>query len=583
MIFNRYALPFFFFLYACSIGATSVLPADSLWAIVGGTLIEPDGRQVIENSVLLLEGDRIRAVGRRGEVSVPEEAGIIDASGKFLLPGLVDAHIHIFQSGGLYTRPDVIDLRKYRPYEEERQWLRDHAGDLMRRYLAAGVTTVIDVGGPMYNYVLRDSLNQKRKSPHIYLTGPLVSTYQPQAFNIEDAPIIEVADAGAARTLVQQQLPYRPDFIKIWYIARSEEMARENYEIVKATVEEAHRHDLPVAVHATQLETARLAVQAGADFLVHSVDDQVLDPSFIALLKEQEVVYCPTLVVSKNYGKTFLQKLDLDSLDFALANPEALGSLFDMRHLPEGRSRMSAMREREDQVMGRYERQDSVMAENIKKLLAAGVPVATGTDAGNIGTMHASSYFAELQAMQDAGMSLWELLEASTINGARAIGREAEFGSLRPGKRADLLILNADPLTSLNHWQQIYRVVAGGVVFDPAELYSPSPADLAQQQLNAYNARDIEAFLEPYAEDVALYNFPNEPISVGKERMRRSYSALFERAPDLHCELIDRIVMGNTVIDQERVTFQEGEPPLNAIAIYKIEEGKIAEVYFIAN
>lgn len=130
-------------------------------------------------------------------------------------------------------------------------------------------------------------------------------------------------------------------------------------------------------------------------------------------------------------------------------------------------------------------------------------------------------------------------------------------------------------------------LINGAILIDPLEYEAmpdtvkPTPAELAQQQLEAYNARDIEAFLEPYADEVELYNFPNQPISVGKERMRRSYGKLFEETPDLHCELVDRMVMGNTVIDQERVIFRKGEPPLNAIAIYKIIEGKIAQVYFI--
>ncbi len=562
-------------------GHCSASPSDSLWAIAGATLIDPVERQVRPNAVLLIEGDRIKAVGRAGEIEIPDGVRQVDATGKYLVPGLVDAHIHIFQSGGIYTRPDVFDLRKYRPYEEERQWLKMQAGDLMRRYLAAGITTVVDVGGPMYNYALRDSLNREGDAPAIYLTGPLVSTYQPDAFKVEDAPIIEVADVEEARTLVQQQLPFNPDFIKIWYIARNQEMAEARYDLVKATIEEAHSHNLPVAVHATQLETARLAVRAGADFLVHSVDNEVVDQDFIDLLKTRGAVYCPTLVVSKNYGMTFLQKQAFSPADFTIANPFVLGTLFDMRHLPEGRERTEAMRSREEQILDRYERQDSIMAENIRRLLSAGVPIATGTDAGNIGTLHSSSYQNELRAMQRAGMDLWQLLEASTINAAKAIWQQAEFGSLEAGKRADLLLLDEDPLQSLDHWNAIHSVVAGGVLQRSAELLRPTPAELAQQQLNAYNARDIEAFLKPYADNVELYNFPKQPIGVGKERMRRNYGELFEESPDLHCELVDRIVMGNTVIDQERVIFRKGEPPLDAIAIYKIREGKIAQVYFI--
>jgi len=101
-----------------------------------------------------------------------------------------------------------------------------------------------------------------------------------------------------------------------------------------------------------------------------------------------------------------------------------------------------------------------------------------------------------------------------------------------------------------------------------------------QQQLNAYNARDIEAFLEPYSDDVEIYAFPEELQAKGKEKMRPQYASMFEALPDLHCELINRIVNGNTVIDQEFVTLSEGRT-LEAVAIYEIEDGKIAKVYFM--
>jgi len=107
-----------------------------------------------------------------------------------------------------------------------------------------------------------------------------------------------------------------------------------------------------------------------------------------------------------------------------------------------------------------------------------------------------------------------------------------------------------------------------------------SPEQLAQQQLNAYNGHNLEAFLAPYAEDVKVYTFPNKLNFEGKETMRKNYQFI-ENNPDLHCELVNRIVEGNTVIDHENVTVSKDKPPFKAIAIYKIKDGKIAEVYFI--
>ncbi|MEM0992673.1 MAG: nuclear transport factor 2 family protein [Bacteroidota bacterium] len=107
-----------------------------------------------------------------------------------------------------------------------------------------------------------------------------------------------------------------------------------------------------------------------------------------------------------------------------------------------------------------------------------------------------------------------------------------------------------------------------------------SPAKLAQMQLDAYNARNIEDFLKPYADSVKIYNFPNTLIMDGKSAMRTAYASMFQRTVNLHCELVNRMVMGDTVIDQERVT-GIGDEPLKAIAIYKIRAGEIVEVYFI--
>ena len=104
---------------------------------------------------------------------------------------------------------------------------------------------------------------------------------------------------------------------------------------------------------------------------------------------------------------------------------------------------------------------------------------------------------------------------------------------------------------------------------------------LAQEQLDAYNNRDAEAFILPYAEDVKVFNFPNQLLYEGRDEMYGLYGRMFSRTPDLHCKLVNRIVLGNTVIDQEEVTIRKEEPPMRAIAIYKIIDGKIAEVYFI--
>lgn len=543
-------------------------------ALVNGRMLDVERRKVLPETSVLIEDGRIVAVGPSRSVAIPGNAEIIDCRGKWIMPGLVDAHVHLFQSGGLYTRPDVIDLRRYRAYEQEREWVRDNAGDLLARYLAAGITTIVDIGGPLTNYALRDRFNTAAQSPTILLTGPLISTWQPPAFAIEDAPILQPGTPEEARALVREQLPHRPDFIKIWYIVRPDLPAEGSLPIIQAVIDEAHRHELKVAVHASQLNTARLAVQAGADVLVHGIDDVPVDRQFIELLKQRRVSYIPTLTVYRGYRESLAGTFLPGSRDLALANPFVVGTLFDLRHLTERHGySLTARRPSPPEV-------EQLRLRNLKVVHDAGINVATGTDAGNIGTLHASSYLAEALQMRSAGLDNWDVLRASTINGAKILGQERSSGSLVRGKRADVVILDRDPLQNLDNLQYIHRVINRGTVLDPATLIDNSPAALAQRQLNAYNGRDVEAFLEPYGDDVQVYSYPGKFLYRGKAQMREHYSSMFAKAPELHCELLSRIVLGNTVIDQERITGR-AEGVIHAAAIYTVEAGKIVRVEFI--
>jgi hypothetical protein len=107
------------------------------------------------------------------------------------------------------------------------------------------------------------------------------------------------------------------------------------------------------------------------------------------------------------------------------------------------------------------------------------------------------------------------------------------------------------------------------------------PEHLAQQQLDAYNKRDIDAFLVPYSDSVEVYFYPNQLSFKGKESMRKSYASMFTQLTALHCKLVKRIVKDNIVIDEESVLFEKGKPRMHAIAIYTIKENKIVRVEFL--
>ncbi len=116
-----------------------------------------------------------------------------------------------------------------------------------------------------------------------------------------------------------------------------------------------------------------------------------------------------------------------------------------------------------------------------------------------------------------------------------------------------------------------------------ASAQTLSPVELADLQLKGYNERNIDLFLQAYSDSVKVFTFPDKLLYQGKEMMRQNYAGMFANLPDLHCTIKSRMVIGNTVIDEENVLLRKDQPLLHAIAIYKIEQGKIQEVYFITN
>jgi len=272
--------------------------------------------------------------------------------------------------------------------------------------------------------------------------------------------------------------------------------------------------------------------------------------------------------------------LKFSNYDLLKADPNQLGTLLDLKHLADTLLVNNYKKSSSSKASkARLKKTDSISRINLKILADAGVLIATGTDAGNIGTLHAASYLSELQAMKMSGLTNWQIIVASTINGAKILNKEEEFGSISVGKKANLILLNSNPLEEIGHITSIDKVINNGVVIEPDSILKETPSALAQRQLNAYNLRNIDAFLEPYADDVEIYNYPNDLRFKGKETMRKGYATMFERTPNLHCELLGRIVQGNIVIDKERVQF--GEKVMEAVAIYHIENNKIKKVYFI--
>jgi imidazolonepropionase-like amidohydrolase len=553
--------------------------------IIHANLLDVSLQRTFPDYTIIFRNDTIEQTGPSDRIRIPEGARVIDATGKWVMPGMVDAHVHFFQTGGLYTRPDGIDLRKYHPYEKEIEWYKQNMDDQLRRYLSCGITTVIDDGATLGLLRQRDSFATKNYTPRILMAGPLISTaYTPKPFdNIPDPdePFYTVNTPEEAVKMTKKEYDRHPDFIKIWYIILDPNTAAgatKNLPLVKATIEEAHQHQYKVAVHATQKIAAQLAVEAGADFLVHDIEDELVDEPFIKLLKEHGIVLCPTLVVESGYFDTFSQNYLPTPEDIAKGDPVQLASLQDLQYLPDS---LPALRYRTLAKMmeKKNDHEDSIRRVNLKRMADGGVIIATGTDAGNIGTLHASSFFKELRAMQQSGLSNWQVLTASTINGAKALGKENDFGSIRKGSSADLLILRADPLADLNNLQKIDQIIHRGVLVHPDSLIDESPLNIVQRQVNAYNAHDLETFLSFYSDTAIIYNFPGQPLAKGKEEIRKLYTFL-GHATGLHVSITDRTVVNNKVFDHESAT-QAGRRLGEGEVIYYVDGQKISKVYLV--
>ena len=453
----------------CVLLVATAARAEKL-SLVGATVINPAEGKVLPNATIVINGDKIEAVvmGKQNAAALGKQ---IDCKGKFILPGYIDTHIHFFQSADLFTRPDGADLNSVRPYKDEVTWIKSHLNDVFARYIRCGITSVVDVGGPMWNFEVRKTGNSTAKAPRVAVAGPLISSVSREKLDLGDPPIVKIDNPDQAREFVRKLAGQNPDLVKIWYIVDKDHPVDSFRPIVRATVEESHAHKIRVAVHATELETARAAVEEGADILVHSVVDKPVDDAFVKLLKDRHIILCPTLVVFERYGRTFSHQLNLTPEEKAWGNPEVIASL-DVTKIPQDKlpDRIKNALAKPDEALDRIKKTYAVALPNLKKLEDAGVTIAAGTDAGNIGTIHGPTLFREFQLMKEAGLTPMQILQCATANAAKLFGGDtgAHIGSIDKGKFADLVILKSNPVDDIAHTSDIDTVIKNGVVY-PAD------------------------------------------------------------------------------------------------------------------
>jgi len=413
-----------------------IAPAHKL-AITGATLEDSTGAPAIPDSVILIEDGIIKAVGPRSKVRIPKGASILDAGGKFAIPGLWDMHAHY----------------------EQVEW-----GPI---YLAAGVTSVRDVGNEFdFIRALHEQLDRKQNpaiGPHLEFAG-IIDGVGPISLGAVTADTPD-----EATDLVQKYKDAGARQIKIYSSVKPE--------VVKAICTAAHARGMTVTGHIPNGMTAIDGVNDGMDqinhiqyevpYFAHPVlgadgkPDRTKPPvldldgpkakELIAALLAHHTILDPTMVVFEG----FMNTVPLDQLEPGLDHvPPQLHEALDNPPPPADKIALTAAH------------WQALMA-TLRTLHAAGIPMVAGTDQSIPGY----SLHREMEIYVEAGFTPLEALQAATIEAARALGVESQSGSIAPGKRGDVLLLDADPLADIHNTRKVWRTVAAGAVYSPAPLW----------------------------------------------------------------------------------------------------------------
>jgi imidazolonepropionase-like amidohydrolase len=375
---------------------------------------------------VLLRGDRIVAVSKR--IRAPRAARIVEARGLTLLPGLHDLHTHL-RSPAL-AGPD--DLGKA------------YAG-----YLLAGVTTATDfsISGEMIAPIRTMTASGAVTAPRLALA---IRLGVPGGHGTENgwgsAFTLEAATPRAAQRAMAQALRYRPDVIKVfadgWRYGRGGDLNGMDQATLSTIVRAAHAVNVPVITHSVTLAGAKIAAAAGVDAIGHGVGDSPVDQALIDSMRANHTAYVPTLVVYEPQ-----QDRRFDSAEW-----QAL--------LPPERAREE--RRTTTPIPPLEVRRWAVMQDNVRRLAAAGVRIAVGTDAGIGGVYHGTSTQREIRLLATLGLSPRQALAAATGGAAAVLRRANDQGRIAVGQRADLLLVAGRPDERIADLHQIRRVFVAG-------------------------------------------------------------------------------------------------------------------------
>lgn len=412
------------------------------------TLIDGTGGPSLPGASVLVTGDRIALVSAT-EIQAPAGATLIDGTGKFLIPGLIDTHIHLLggrvsKAGGGTTVDRPLALQS------------------LSGYLYSGVTTVFDSGNNAdFIFGLRaEERAGTLLAPRIYATGAILTARGGYA----DSPFaISVADLDRdERARVEAHFDRRPDVQKLIYDhlgTYGRPLAPVfSGDVLTKLVGLANAHGIPTTVHAENEEEARAALAAGIDAFAHPVRAAVTD-DFVRTLAAKRIPVSTTLAV---FSHIAMIANDVEFLETPLFEAVLDPAQLEFLKVTERRRYIASGMSAEFEVMLPHIR------ATLAKMHRSGVILALGTDRSWGPSVH-----MELELLHQAGIPLADLVRIATLNAATYLHHERDLGSIERGKLADIVLLRADPTQSVAAYAEIAMVMKGGVVIDRTKLDLP--------------------------------------------------------------------------------------------------------------
>lgn len=421
--------------------------ATDTTVLEGATVIDGVSSAPIQDAVVVIEGDTIRSVGRRGSVAVPAKAARVNLTGKTIIPGIVSLHGHVGRTEGLEANEEFFNRARIE---------RD-----AKAYLYYGVTHMLSLGHDREAMAgfRADQRAGKTSGARLYTAGLGFGAKGGWPAN----PYVHrPTTPEEARAMARQELAKHPDVIKIWVDDRLKTAPAFPPEIYGPIIEEARKQKVKVAAHVYYLDDAKELMRRGVAALAHSVQDREVDDEFLALAKQNGVTQITTLAgIGRNadYAQRagFLDDPGLRVL-FPASALQTLGSAEYRKKLTESPD-LEIIR-----------KQSAMAAKNAKKIAAAGITIALGTDSGLPGNFPGLWEHREMELLVRAGLAPMEVIRAATINGARFLGVDKKYGSITPGKAADFIVLNADPLADITNTRNIAEVWMNGTKVNRTKL-----------------------------------------------------------------------------------------------------------------